>query len=174
MKKTINMQHEANIQAEGKLNSKHCKPIICIETGEVFSSVTDAAECAEVTITMMSGHLGGYYRSVKGKHYCYLSRVNESLNTILTRLRETSAVEEDAKKWKAYEAEQEAKRIAEQKRQEEVRIAKEKHDAAINKAKEKVARAQGIHDTLAAKLNEAADTLMRAQRELEALEDKEV
>ena len=163
MKKTINMQHEANIQAEGKLNSRKCKPIICIETGEVFSSVTDAAECAEVTTTMMSGHLGGYYRSVKGKHYCYLSRVNESLNTILTRLRETSAVEEDAKKWKAYEAEQEAKRIAEQKRQE-----------AIAKAKEKVARAQGIHDTLAAKYREALNTLAQAQRELEALEDKEV
>ena len=163
MKKTINMQHEANIQAEGKLNSKHCKPIICIETGEVFSSVTDAAECAEVTMTMMSGHLGGYYRSVKGKHYCYLSRVNESLNTILTRLRETSAVEEDAKKWRAYEAEQEVKRIAEQKRQD-----------AINKAKEKVARAQGIHDTLAAKYREALNTLAQAQMELEALEDKEV
>ena len=163
MKKTINMQHEANIQAEGKLNSKHCKPIICIETGEVFSSVTDAAECAEVTMTMMSGHLGGCYRSVKGKHYCYLSRVNESLNTILTRLRETSAVEEDAKKWRAYEAEQEVKRIAEQKRQD-----------AINKAKEKVARAQGIHDTLAAKYREALNTLAQAQRELEALEDKEV
>ena len=163
MKKTINMQHEANIQAEGKLNSKHCKPIICIETGEVFSSVTDAAECAEVTMTMMSGHLGGYYRSVKGKHYCYLSRVNESLNTILTRLRETSAVEEDAKKWRAYEAEQEVKRIAEQ-----------KHQDAINKAKEKVARAQGIHDTLAAKYREALNTLAQAQRELEALEDNEV
>ena len=162
MKKTINMQHEANIQGEGKLNSKHCKPIICIETGEVFSSVTDAAECAEVTMTMMSGHLGGYYRSVKGKHYCYLSRVNESLNTILTRLRETSAVEEDAKKWRAYEAEQEVKRIAEQKRQD-----------AINKAKEKVARAQGIHDTLAAKYREALNTLAQAQRELEALEKEE-
>ena len=163
MKKTINMQHEANVQAEGKLNSKHCKPIICIETGEVFSSVTDAAECAEVTMTMMSGHLGGYYRSVKGKHYCYLSRVNESLNTILARLRETSAIEEDAKKWKTYEAEQETKRIAEQKRQD-----------AINKAKEKVARAQGIHDTLAAKYREALNTLAQAQRELEALENKEV
>lgn len=163
MKKTINMQHEANIQAEGKLNSKHCKPIICIETGEVFSSVTDAAECAEVTMAMMSGHLSGRYRSVKGNHYCYLSRVSESLNTILTRLRETSAVEEDAKKWRAYEAEQEVKRIAEQKRQD-----------AINKAKEKVARAQGIHDTLAAKYREALNTLAQAQRELEALEDKEV
>lgn len=163
MKKTINMQHEANIQAEGKLNSKHCKPIVCIETGEVFSSITDAAECAKVTTTMMSGHLVGRYRSVRGNHYCYLSRVNESLNTILTRLRETSAIEEDAKKWKAYEAEQEAKRIAEQKRQD-----------AIAKAKEKVARAQGIHDILAAKYRETLNILAQAQRELEALEKEEV
>lgn len=163
MKKTINMQHEANIQAEGKLSGRKCKPVICLETGEVFSSMTDAAECAEVTTTMMSGHLGGRYRSVKGKHYCYLSRVSESLDTILARLRETAAIEEDAKKWKVYEAEQEAKRIAEQKRQE-----------AITKAKEKVARAQGIHDTLAAKYREALNTLAQAQRELEALEDKEV
>lgn len=163
MKKTINMQHEANIQAEGKLSGRKCKPVICLETGEVFSSMTDAAEYTEVTTATMSNHLTGRYRSVKGKHYCYLSRVSESLDTILARLRETAAIEEDAKRWKAYEAEQEAKRIAEQKRQE-----------AIAKAKEKVARAQGIHDTLAAKYREALNTLAQAQRELEALEDKEV
>ena len=163
MKKTINMQHEANIQAEGKLSGRKCKPVICLETGEVFSSMTDAAEYTEVTTAMMSNHLTGRYRSVKGKHYCYLSRVSESLDTILARLRETAAIEEDAKKWKVYEAEQEAKRVAEQKRQE-----------AIAKAKEKVARAQGIHDTLAAKYREALNTLAQAQRELEALEDKVV
>ena len=163
MKKTINMQHEANIQAEGKLSGRKCKPVICLETGEVFSSMTDAAEYTEVTTATMSNHLTGRYRSVKGKHYCYLSRVSESLDTILARLRETAAIEEDAKRWRAYEAEQEAKRIAEQKRQE-----------AIAKAKEKVARAQGIHDTLAAKYREALNTLAQAQRELEALEDKEV
>ena len=151
------------MQAEGKLSGRKCKPVICLETGEVFSSMTDAAEYTEVTTATMSNHLTGRYRSVKGKHYCYLSRVSESLDTILARLRETAAIEEDAKRWKAYEAEQEAKRIAEQKRQE-----------AIAKAKEKVARAQGIHDTLAAKYREALNTLAQAQRELEALEDKEV
>lgn len=161
--KTINMQHEANIKAEGKLSGRNCKPVICLETGEVFSSMTDAAESVGVSISYMSNHLVGRNRNVHGKHYCYVSRVSESLDTILTRLRETAAIEEDAKKWKAYEAEQEAKRIAEQKRQD-----------AINKAKEKVTRAQGIHDTLAAKYREALNTLAQAQRELEALEKEEV
>ena len=163
MKKTINMQHEANIQAEGKLSGRSCKPVICLETGEVFSSMTDAAESIGASIQHMSNHLTGRHRSIHGKHYCYVSRVTESLDTILTRLRETAAIEEDAKKWKAYEAEQEAKRIAEQKRQD-----------AIAKAKERVARAQGIHDTLAAKYREALNILAQAQRELEALENKEV
>ena len=163
MKKTINMQHEANIQAEGKLSGRSCKPVICLETGEVFSSMTDAAESAGVSISYMSHHLVGDVRSVHKRHYCYVSRVTESLDTILTRLRETAAVEEDAKKWKAYEAEQEAKRIAEQ-----------KHLDAINKAKEKVARYQEIYDVLYGKCDEAMNNLVKAQMELEALEDKEV
>lgn len=163
MKKTINMQHEANIQAEGKLSGRKCKPVICLETGEVFSSVTDAAEKKGLHPAGLSNCLIGKQRTFGGKHYCYLSRVSESLDVIVARLREASADAEAAQKWKAYEAEQEAKRIAEQKRQD-----------AIVKAKEKVARAQGIHDTLAAKYREALNTLVQAQRELEALEDKEV
>ena len=71
MKKTINMQHEANIQAEGKLSGRKCKPVICLETGEVFSSMTDAAEYTEVTTATMSNHLTGRYRSVKGKQYIW-------------------------------------------------------------------------------------------------------
>ena len=161
MKKTINMQHEANIQAEGKLSGRSCKPVICLETGEVFSSMTDAAESIGVSIQHMSNHLTGRYRSIHGKHYCYVSRVTESLATILTRLRETAAIEEDAKKWKAYEAEQESKRIA-----------KEKHDAAVAKAKEKVESRRVICARIEAQLTEAEKNLMEAERELKTLEDE--
>lgn len=172
MKKTINIQNEANIKAEGKFNSKHCKPVICIETGEVFTSVTDAAESAGCVPNNMSTHLSGKLRHIKGKHYCFLSRVNESLDAIVTRLRETAAVEDAAKKWMAYEAEQEAIRIAEAKRAEEARIAKEKHDEAIAKAKDKIARRQAIRDRIAVQLAEAEQKLMEAEKELEALENE--
>lgn len=163
MKKTINMQHEANIQAEGELSGRKCKSVICLETGEVFSSITDAAEKENLHPAGLSACLVGKQRTFGGKHWCYLSRVNESLDAIVTRLREANADVEAAQKWRAYEAEQEAKRIAEQKRQD-----------AIAKAKEKVERAQGIHDTLAAKYREALNTLAQAQRELAALENEEV
>ena len=161
--KRINIHGKADIHAEGNLNTKHCKPVICVDTGEVFTSMTDAAEAAGVSVSNMSSHLTGRYRTVKGKHYCYLSRVNESLDAIVTRLRETAAVEDDAKKWQAYQAEQEAIRKAEEKRQ-----------AEIAKADAKVERCQTIRDRIAAQLAEAENNLMTAEKELEAIEDAEM
>ena len=172
-KTTINIQNEANIKAEGKLNSVRCKPIICIETGEVFTSVTDAAEHFGVYAQNLSLHLTGKRRSIKGKHFCYLSRVTESLDSIVTRLRETSAIEADAKKWQAYQAEQEAIRIAEAKRAEEARKAEEKRQTEIAKADAKVERCRTIRDRIAAQLAEAERNLMNAEMEREALDDGE-
>ena len=170
-KTTINIQHEANIKAEGKLHSKKCRPVICIDTGDTFTSVTDAAEYAECTTSTMVVHLQGKTRQVKGKHYCYLSSVKENLDPILTRLRETAAVEDAAKKWMAYEAEQEAIRAAEAKRAEEERKAREELEAKIVKAQEKVARRTAVRDTKHNEARIADERLMEAERELEALQN---
>ena len=169
--KTINMQNEANIKAEGKLNGKNCKPIICIETGEVFTSVSDAATHFGVYAHNLSLHLTGKRRSICGKHFCYLSKVNESLDAIVTRLRETSAVEADAKKWQAYQAEQEAIRAAEAKRAEEARKAREELLDKISKAEAKVARRTEICERKNEEARFASERLMEAERELEALQD---
>lgn len=171
MKKTINIQNEATIKAEGKLNSRHCKPVICLETGEVFSSVTDAAEAIGCAPNNLSIHLTGKLRAIKGKHFCYLSRVNESLDAIVTRLRETAAVEEDAKKWQAYQAEQEAIRAAAEKRAEEERKAREELLDQISKAEAKVARRTEIRDRKIEEARFASERLMEAERELEELQD---
>lgn len=178
MKKTINIQNEANIQAEGKHDQKNAKAVVCIETGEVYASVTDAAEKIGVHITTISAVCHGKCRTVKGKHYCYLSRVNESLDAIVTRLRETSAIEEDAKRWQAYQAEQEAIRQEEERirREEEERIAAERKAreellAKIEKATAKVARRAVVRDNKAAEMRMAEERLMEAERELEALQD---
>jgi chromosome segregation ATPase len=165
----INIQNEANINAKGKLNCHRCKPVICLETGDVFTSIADAAEHAGAHKSNMSQHLCGKLRSVKGKHYCYLSRATESLDAIVTRLRETSAMEEDARKWREYQAEQEAIRKAEQKRIDDERKAKEDHEAAIAKAQEKVARRKAICERMEVKLSDAEKRLMEAEAELAAL-----
>lgn len=184
MKKTINIQNEANIKAEGNLNSRKCKPVICVDNGKVFTSMTDASEYAGVSGPTMVAHLSGKTRTCAGKHFCYLSKVTENLDSIVTRLRETSAVEDDARKWREYQAEQEAIRIAEEKRLEAIRKAEEERIEAERKAKEKrdkekakadakVERCQTIRDRIAAQLAEAERNLMAAQMEREALDEEE-
>jgi hypothetical protein len=171
MEKTtiINIQNEANINAEGKLSCHRCKPVMCLETGDVFTSITDAAEHAGVHKTHMSHHLCGQLRTVKGKHYCYLSRATDSLDAIVTRLRETSAMEEDARKWREYQAELEAKRKAEEKRIEDERKAKEQYEAAVAKAAATIERRRKMCDRIAQQQNRAHDLLMKAEREYEDL-----
>lgn len=156
--KKINIQNEANINAKGEHSQKAAKPVICIDTGEVFASTTDAAEAAGVHITTMSSACLGKIRTANGKRYCYLSRVTESLDSIVTRLRETAAVEEDAKRWKAYQAEQEAIRKAEEKRQ-----------AEIAKARDKVESLNAAAEKYRAMLNNAMNELVAAEQHLESL-----
>lgn len=164
--KKINIHDKADIHAEGILSTKHCKPVICVDTGEVYTSATDAAEAAGVSIGNMSSHLTGRYRTVKGKRYCYLSKVTESLDTIVTRLRETSSMEADAQKWREHQAEQEKLR----KLQEEQRKAKEQHDAKVAKARAKVERCNEICNRIEAQLAEAESNLVNAMHELNVLE----
>lgn len=52
-------------------NESHQKPIICIETGEVFKSLKEATE--KYNLTTLCGHLKGRYKTCKGKHYKYCS-----------------------------------------------------------------------------------------------------
>lgn len=170
MEKTINIQDKANIQAEGKLNSRHCKPIICLETGEVFTSVTDAAEKTRCSAPNLSSHLTGKgCRTIKGKHFCYLSRATENLDVIVTRLREASSMESDAQKWRAYQAEQEAIRKAEQKRIDDERKAKEQYEAAVIKAKNKIERCHKICSRLERQWQDAMTRTTEAEKEYEEL-----
>jgi len=170
--KNINIQNEANIKAEGKVNSKHCKPVICIETGAVYTSVTDAAEAIGCYAPDMSAHLTGKKRAIKGKHFCYLSRVNESLDAIVTRLRETASIEEDAKRWQAYQAEQAAIRKAEEDRIAAERKAEEERQAAIAKARAKVEKLDEKCSEYEAKWHATMAARTEAERELEALLDE--
>ena len=169
MEKTINIQNYANIAAKGEMNSRHCKPVICLETGEVYTSVGDAANAIGCYANDLSSHLTGKKRTIKGMHFCYLSRATENLDTIVARLRETYSMEEDARKWREYQAEQEAIRKTEEKRIEDERKAKEEHEAAIEKAKAKIERRYRICSNIEQKWKEAIERAMEAEKEYEEL-----
>ena len=154
----INIQNEANIKAGGERNSGNCKPVVCLDTGDVFTSCFDAAESIGVHFSAMSAHLRGKTRTIHGKRYMYLSRVSEGLDTIVTRLRETAAMEDDAKKWRAYQAEQEKLRKEEERRLN-----------AIAKAESRVASLNEARKKYEDKLNEAIVALNEAEIELASL-----
>lgn len=167
--KKINIHHEASILANGKRTNKNTKAVLCIETGEVWSSSADAAESIGVHFSVMSAACTGRIKTCHGKHYCYLNEALENLNAVMSRLREASSMESDAKKWRALEAEKEAARKAEERRIEEERKAKERHAAAVAKAEAKVAKYAADCAKYQEKFNESMSALDEANKELEAL-----
>lgn len=160
--KKINIHNEANINGNGTHTKKNCKPVICIDTGEVFTSAADAAEHVGVHFSMMSAACLGRVRTCKGKRYCYLSQAPENLNSIVTRLREVSAMESDAKRWREYQAEQNRLRKEEERRQQ-----------AIAKAAAKVSSLVEACTKYESKLTEAMMALDVAQAELASLRGNE-
>ena len=180
MEKTheIILNNKATYEAIGELNSGHCKPIGNDE-GKRFTSVADAAKYAGVSPQNMSHHLRGRSRTVHGHTYFYIDKRDESFDRIMNRLSEVSAEnkrrkvdEEDARKWREYQAEQEAIRKAEEKRLEDERKAKEMYEANVQKAANKIERRHKMCERLKQQLDEAYRRAMEAEKEYEALTGK--
>lgn len=111
MKIIINEKSE--ITAEGTRTAGCCKPVICLNDGRIFASGRDAAEQTNTSPSEVCKCLKGQTKSCKGLKFCYLSKVSEHLDVIMTRYRELAAMEEDAKKWRAQEkSKEDAKKLA--------------------------------------------------------------
>ena len=165
MEKTIivNIQNEANVNAGGEHAHGRSIPVVCIDTGDVFISIIDAAENADTNKAYMANRLrNDEVCTIKGKRYCYLSRLMESSDMILSQLREKSNEAEDARKWREYQAEQEAKRKAEQKRKDD-----------LAKAEAHVERRKAIYERLVAETNRAYDLFIQAEKDLQAMKEEE-
>lgn len=190
MEKTtvINIQGEASVNAKGKHVHGRSIPVVRIDTGDVFVSIIDAAQDADAHPQYMAARLrNDEVCTIKGKRYCYLSRLMESSDMVLTCLRDTNADnerrkaeekrleakrkadEEDARKWREHCAEQERKRKEEEARIEAERKAKEKYEADVAKAKAKIKHWHEAMSSLEQKYNEAVARSMEAEMEYEAL-----
>lgn len=163
----INVQNAANIKAEGKLHSRNCIPVICLETGEAFTSVTDAAAHVGVHQQNMSAHLTGKRKSIKGKHFCYMSRSMESMNVILEHLRANACNAEKARMWDEYQAKEERIRKEKEAEAKAERKAKEEYEAKEQKLAAKILRRRGVSDRMKQGWDEAIKRQMDAEREYE-------
>lgn len=168
--KNITIKEAAKIDAKGNLNSKRCKPVICIDTGEVYTSATDAANANGTTVWGVSTVCLGKIKTANGKRFCYVQDFPEHLADITARISSMNkGYEEMAAKAAAYDAilaEQKAKAKAE----EDARKAKEKAEAdrqkAIERATEKLARRRTLYERKHRELDEAHQSVLDAEREL--------
>ena len=173
MKKTeINIQNAAIVKAKGAHTHPNSRPIICIETGEVFCSIIDAAEHAGVSRSGISVHLSGKTKSIKGKHYCHLTRLTENSDAILRRLREVVSLEDDANKWRAQEAEKERIRAEEAAKAEAERKAQAAHAAQVAKLERKIRRYNTLASNYEASVNRANEISRTLKDEYFALTGK--
>ena len=87
----------ANLQWISKIENNRKKEtgimiprrIICIETGEIFETVTAAAKSVNRNHSTMCNHLRGKYKTCAGKHFKYYDEdvISSDANSILFRIR---------------------------------------------------------------------------------------
>ena len=151
----ILIHDKSEIEAEGKHANGNAIPIICLDTGEVFTSMTDAAEKNGVTVGAMSFALKGTEHTCKGKRYCRISEATQYLSEITQNIR---TMEEKAKAYDEILAEKNAIVKAEEERLQ-----------TITKAKEKLARRKEIAYKCDERLRQAQERVAEAERELREL-----
>lgn len=178
--KTIIINNEATIKANGTHTHSRSKPVICIDTGEVFASATDAAERNGVHWTTMSSTCLGKTKTCNGKRYCYLADMAENLGALTERIQKLNELEAKAKAWDELKAKEEAARKAEEERlaairkAEEERIkAEQERKAKIEKAEARLTKRNTIVERLKAELARAEERARETELELYKLKGDE-
>lgn len=88
--KHITITKTSTVQASGTRSNGNCKPVLCITTGAIYASATDAAEKIGVSQATLCLAASGKIKTCKGKRYCYVNHVMQHLEEICenTRVRE--------------------------------------------------------------------------------------
>ena len=88
--KNITITKPSTAQAIGQRSHGGCKPVMCITTGAIYASASDAAEELGVSLSVLCLAARGSIRTCKGKRWCYVSQVMQYLDEICenTRVRE--------------------------------------------------------------------------------------
>ena len=178
MKHTIILNEETTFEAIGKVTSGNCEPIGNDE-GKCFTSIKDAAEYAGVSPQCMWNHLQpNGTKTCRGHVYFYIKKRDKSFDKVMKQLTKATAEvqrrkadEEDARKWREYQAAQEAIRREEEKRLEAIRKAEEKRQKEIAKLQERIAKYEADAEKAKTKWEESINAMNNAQMELENLMD---
>ena len=96
---TINIHNKSVANANGTHTRGNCKPIFCITTGEIYTSVTDAAEKTGVTISAISSVITGKTKVCNGKRFCYVAKMTEYIEEISDSINQKVSVYNEYTNW---------------------------------------------------------------------------
>lgn len=145
MTNEIIINEKATANAEGIKRNKNSKPVMCIETGEIFTSATDAAIAFGVTIHAISVNCLGKSKHCQGKHFIYLSKMPEHIDDVSIYIQ---TIVHKAKLYDEMMAEKEKK----------------------SRLQAELAKAKEAYDKLVDKLEAEAMKIINTEKELEALD----
>lgn len=106
---TITRQTAVTINAKGVYTNKNCKPILCIETGEIYASGREAAAALDASTQNVSSVITGNTNTCKGMHLVLVDNIKEQIDRVTGVIRTKNAecaAKDDviARKTKAYDA----------------------------------------------------------------------
>lgn len=142
---------EAKVNAQGKVNHKNAKPVFCMNTGHIYASVIDAAECTSSDAGDISRCCNGKIRHVKGNRYCFVKDVPANLDEISNNMSKYSDI------------------IAERELKEKKRLENEKHKETLAKLKEKYAKETEKLDTDKIKIDKLNDKVHKREVKVNVL-----
>ena len=113
---------EAKVNAQGKVNHKNAKPVFCMNTGIIYASVIDAAECTSSNAGDISRCCNGKARHVKGSKYIFVKDIPSHLDELSNTIAKCNNI------------------IAEREEEERKQIETKKRQETIAKLKDRLAR----------------------------------
>lgn len=185
MKREIIIQKEATVNANGNTYSRHTKPVICLTTGETYTSCQDAAEANGVHFSSMSLHCSGKSKTCNGKRYCYVVDLPNHLEELSMTLQKCSGYLAEMEEKERRAKEEEKFRLealkAEEKRQKELAKEEERKQKAIAKAEKNIARREEKlnsvkekYFSIVSELNQAEEDVLSAKKEFKELTETSV
>lgn len=93
-KREITIQKPAKMVAKGKRCNGNTNAVLCISTGQVFTSCTDAAEQVGTAQANMSRACRITGATTKGKKFCYVKDINEHLDEVAESIRKANMYDE--------------------------------------------------------------------------------
>ena len=172
MTNEIIIHGKATAQAEGQRRNTNSKPVFFLETGEFFTSATDAAKAKGVSECTISACCLGRIRSVKGQHCFYVSKATENLNLVAMYLRslamENAQLKAKADRYDEIIAKEEAERKAKEETELKIIYHQKLQDEITNRRAEREAKLAELAEADKAD----AELFIQIAKELEALKSE--